>query len=157
MTGDDAATFADLYVSLRRFAAIVRSPDMDPDDLVQEALVRALTKHSFEEFDDPAAYLRTAIVRLASNERRGAGRRRSALSRIRADLRDEPVAYPSDIADLWRLEPADRAAVYLAVVEHRSHREIAEVLSCTEEASRKRVSRALAQLRVELAAEADGG
>jgi RNA polymerase sigma factor (sigma-70 family) len=157
VTGDDAATFADLYGPLRQFAAIVCSPDVDPDDLVQEAVVRTLAIHSLEELDDPGAYLRTAIVRLASNERRGARRRRDALNRVRVDQQHGPVVYPSDIAELWRLEPPDRAAVYLAVVERRSHREIAEVLGCAEEASRQRVSRALARLRVELAAEAENG
>ena len=67
------------------------------------------------------------------------------------------VVYPSDTDDLWQLEPADRAAVYLAVVEQRSHREIAEVLGCSEEASRKRVSRALVRLKRDLALEADNG
>jgi DNA-directed RNA polymerase specialized sigma24 family protein len=65
--------------------------------------------------------------------------------------------YPSDIDDLWRLEAADRAAVYLAVVEQRSHREIAEVLGCSEEASRKRVSRALARLKSDVVVDADNG
>jgi RNA polymerase sigma-70 factor (ECF subfamily) len=151
----DGGEFAGLYEPLRRFASVVRSPDMDADDLVQEALVRTLALQPLEELDDAAAYLRTVIVRLASNERRRAGRRRRALARIHRDQEQESVAYPSDLADLWRLDPADRAAVYLAVVEHRSHREIAEVLGCTEDASRQRVSRALARLRVELVSEAD--
>ncbi len=157
MTGGDSAAFADLYGPLRRFAAIVRSPDMDPDDLVQEALVRTLARHALDELDDPPAYLRTVIVRLASNDRRGARRRRLALGRVQADDASLRVAYPSDLADLWRLDAAVRAAVYLAVVEHRSHREIAAVLGCTEEASRQRVSRALTRLRVELTSEADNG
>src|SRR4051794_22848320 len=38
----DDELFADLYPSLRRFAAVVRPPEADADDLVQEALVRAL-------------------------------------------------------------------------------------------------------------------
>ena len=152
-----AREFADLYGPLRRFASVVRSPDMDADDLVQEALVRTLALQPLEELDDPAAYLRTVIVRLASNERRGAGRRRRALLRLRRAEESPPVAYPSDLSDLARLESADRAAVYLAVVEHRTHREIAGIVGGTEEASRQRVSRALARLRVEINAEADGG
>lgn len=157
MTGDDAGAFADLYEPLRRFASVVRSLDMDADDLVQEALVRTLASHSLEELDDPAAYLRTVIVRLASNERRTAARRRRALLRLRRQEQCQSVAYPSDLADLGRLAPADRAAVYLAAVEHRSHRYIAHILGCTEEASRQRVSRALERLRNEITAEADRG
>ena len=157
MTGDGAGGFADLYEPLRRFASVVRSLDMDADDLVQEALVRTLALQPIEELDDPAAYLRTVIVRLASNERRGAGRRRRALLRLRREQEHESAAYPSDLAELARLEPPDRAAVYLAVVERRSHREIAAILGCTEDASRQRVSRALERLRSELTAEADRG
>ncbi len=157
VTGDGVGDFADLYEPLRRFASVVRSLDMDPDDLVQEALVRTLALQPIEELADPAAYLRTVILRLASNERRGAGRRRRAFQRLRRDQEFESVAYPSDLADLGRLEPSDRAAVYLAVVERRSHREIAEILGCTEGSSRQRVSRALERLRSEISAEADRG
>jgi DNA-directed RNA polymerase specialized sigma24 family protein len=157
VTDDGAAAFADLYIQLRRFASVVRSFEMDADDLIQEALVRTLARHALDELDDPAAFLRTVIVRLASNDRRSAGRRRLALGRIRGGADAVRVVYPSDTDDLWQLEPADRAAVYLAVVEQRSHREIAEVLGCSEEASRKRVSRALVRLKRDLAAEADNG
>jgi RNA polymerase sigma-70 factor (ECF subfamily) len=157
VTDDGAAAFADLYVQLRRFASVVRSFEMDADDLIQEALVRTLARHALDELDDPAAFLRTVIVRVASNDRRSAGRRRLALGRMRDGADDVRVVYPSDTDDLWQLAPADRAAVYLAVVEQRSHREIAEVLGCSEEASRKRVSRALVRLKSDLAAEADNG
>ncbi len=157
MTDDGAATFADLYVQLRRFASVVRSFEMDADDLIQEALVRTLARHTLDELDDPAAFLRTVIVRLASNDRRSAGRRRLALNRMRSTADDVPDVYPSDLDDLWQLEPADRAVVYLAVVEQRSHREIAEVLGCSEEASRKRVSRALTRLKSDRVVDADNG
>ena len=157
VTGDGVGDFADLYEPLRRFASVVRSLDMDPDDLVQEALVRTLALQPIEELADPAAYLRTVIVRLVSNERRGAGRRRRAFQRLRREQEYESVGYPSDLADLARLASPDRAAVYLAVVERRSHREIAEILGFTEDASRQRVSRALERLRSEISAEADRG
>jgi RNA polymerase sigma factor (sigma-70 family) len=131
---------------------------MDADDLIQEALVRTLTRHTLEELDDPLAYLRTVIVRLASNNRRTAGRRRRrALARIGRDVDEVRTSYPSDTDDLWRLEPDERAAVFLAVVEERSHREIADVLGCSEEASRKRLSRALVRLKASLVAETDNG
>jgi RNA polymerase sigma factor (sigma-70 family) len=156
VTGDDVG-FAELYEPLRRFASVVGSLDMDADDLVQEALVRTLALQPLADLDDPAAYLRTVIVRLASNERRSAGRRRRALLRLRREPEHVTVEYPSDLAVLAHLEPHDRAAVYLAVVERRSHREIAEMLGCTEEASRQRVARSLAKLQSEIAAEAERG
>src|SRR5579871_4146878 len=39
---DDAEVFAAVYPGLRRFAAVVASTTVDPDDLVQEAVARAL-------------------------------------------------------------------------------------------------------------------
>ena len=129
---------------------------MDADDLVQEALTRTLSRHRFTDLDDPARYLRTVIVRLASNERRQAGRRRRALQRLGPAAETQPT-YPSDLAELERLSARDRAAVYLFVVEQRPHSEIATIMGCSEEASRQRVARALARLRNELSAEADNG
>ena len=52
-----------------------------------------------------------------------------------------------------RLKPSDRAALYLFVVEQRSHREVADLLEISETAARARVSRALKRLRVELSGE----
>jgi DNA-directed RNA polymerase specialized sigma24 family protein len=115
-------------------------------------LVRTLSLQPLAELDEPAAYLRTVIARLASNERRSAGRRRRALLRLHPEQEHASVEYPSDLAELERLATRDRAAVYLAVVEGVSHREIASTLACTEEASRQRVARALAQLRSEITA-----
>ena len=142
MSDTGAAGFAALYGPLRQFASVVRSLDMDADDLVQEALMRTLALQPLEELDNPAAYLRTVIVRVASNARRDAGRRRLALLRLQREPHPMPAEYPSDLAELGYLEPYDRAAVYLAVVEHLQHREIAEILNWTEQTSRQRVSRA---------------
>jgi DNA-directed RNA polymerase specialized sigma24 family protein len=153
---DDEAIFAELYAPLRRFASAVRPIEIDADDLVQEALMRTLVRQPLVALDDPGAYLRTAIVRLASNERRSFGRRRRALERYGADEVGDPVAYPSDVSDLRRLDPAERAAVYLAAVERRSHREIAQLLGCSEDAARNRVSRGLARLRVGVVADMKG-
>ncbi len=150
----DDALFAALYPSLRRFAAVVRPPEVDPDDLVQEALVRLLRVRSLWECDDPGAYLRTAIVRLASNHRRSFARRRVALTRTSYSDRVEP-SYPSDLDDLRRLSPSDRALLYLAVVERRPYHDIALLLECTEETARKRLSRALKRLLTEMTAEAE--
>ncbi len=141
--------FAQLYPSLRRFAAVVKPPEVDTDDLVQEALLRTLALRPLSELDDPAAYLRRTIVNLSSNQRRWLARRRGAIARLGADSPDE-TRYPSDLQDLLRLKPADRAALYLAVVEDRGYDDVADVLGCSEAAARARVSRALRRLRVQL-------
>jgi RNA polymerase sigma factor (sigma-70 family) len=145
----DERLFAQLYEPLRRFAAVVKPPEVDADDLVQEALLRTLAIRRLCEYEDPAAYLRRTIVNLVSNQRRWLGRRRRALARL-TPLSDEDAAYPSDLQELLRLRPLDRAALYLAVVEGRSYSEVADVLGSSEVAVRARVSRALRRLRVEL-------
>jgi RNA polymerase sigma-70 factor (ECF subfamily) len=59
-------------------------------------------------------------------------------------------AYPSDLDELRRLGPDDRAVLYLSLVEGRTFAEIAVLVGISEAASRKRSSRALARLRNDL-------
>jgi len=145
----DEHVFAQLYPGLRRFANVVRPAEVDADDLVQDALVRTLAATRLADLDDPGAYLRTAMVRVAANHRRSLGRRRSALARLRAkDAGAED--YPSDLADLMRLSAADRTLLYLVTVEGRSYADASIVLGCREATARARASRALRRLRIEL-------
>jgi RNA polymerase sigma factor (sigma-70 family) len=146
----DDELFTELYPSLRRFAAAVRSPEEDPDDLVQEALTRALAIGPLSSRENAGAYLRTAIVRLASNQRRWLGRRRRAFTRAMGATDANEATYPSDLDDLRRLPPRDRAVLYLSIVEGHSYKEIAAVLRCSEQAARARASRAIRRLRVDL-------
>ncbi len=62
-TASDSETllFRALYPKIRRFAAVCASVDDDPDDLVQEALARALHLGSLDRLDDPLAYLRLCV------------------------------------------------------------------------------------------------
>lgn len=145
----DEVVLAELYPALRRLAAVVAPPEAEPDDLVQEAVSRALRKGSLGRLDNPGAYLRRAIVNLAANERRRLGRWRRARNRaVRSPADDgQPEAYPSDLADLLRLPPATRAALWLVDVEGRGFDEVAELLGTTNEAVRARASRARRALR----------
>ena len=155
----DEQRFVEAYPAVRRMAAVAAGSDIDPDDLVQEALARTLAHGDLDRIDDLTAYLRRAVVNLAANERRHLGRRRRALRRLAADDQIGPgadQAMPSDLADLSRVRPKDRAALYLAVVEGRSYREVGEELGCSESAARSRVSRALRRLRIELDEEVPG-
>lgn len=86
--------------------------DVEPDDLVQEALVRTLTKRQLAELDNPLAYLRRTIVNLASNQWRSAARRRQAVARLRSDETVVP-SYPTDIEAILDLPPKPRAILYL--------------------------------------------
>jgi DNA-directed RNA polymerase specialized sigma24 family protein len=148
---DDGEIFAELYPSLRRFAAVVRPVEEDADDLVQEALVRTLSIGQLSDLDEPAAYLRKAILRIAANRRRSLGRRRRWLTATATLAPTSYVpSYPSALDDLRRLDARERAVLYLSVVEGRPHREIASILGCSEEAARTRASRAMRRLRAAL-------
>ena len=140
-----------MYPSLRRFAAVAGASESDPDDLVQEALLRSIRTRSLAEIEFPEAYVRRAILNVASNERRSARRRATRLRRVSSGV--DGVAndnYPSDLADLFQLSPMARAVLFMAEVENATHREIAAVLGISESNSRMVSARARAALRSNL-------
>ncbi len=153
---DDGELFAELYPALRRFAGAIRPVGVDADDLVQEALTRTLAARSLSSIENPLAYLRTAIVRVASNAARGA---RRADDRLRRAATEGDIAdvYPSDLDDLMRIAPKARAVLFLTVVENRSYAEAAEIVGGSEAAARQVASRALRALRAEVSAEMQSG
>jgi RNA polymerase sigma-70 factor (ECF subfamily) len=142
---------AELYVPLRRFAAVVGPTDCEPDDLVQEAFVRAMRIRPLSEYDNLGAYLRRVILSLAINQRRRATIGRRVVDRWRAG-RTEAVepAYPSDLADLLRLSPDARAVLWLVDVEGLPFREVAAIVDCSEATARARAMRARRVLRLAL-------
>jgi RNA polymerase sigma-70 factor (ECF subfamily) len=149
---DDDALFETIYPALRRFAAVTGPSEVDPDDLVQEAVARTLRKHTLSELDDAGAYLRRTIVNLASNHRRGLARWRAALPRLARDDGSAPE-YSSDLGDLMRLPPETRALLYLVEVDGQSYAEAGAALGLSEEAARARASRARRRLRLDLEGE----
>jgi len=148
--GDDRAVFAALYPRLRRLAAVAAPLEVEPDDLVQDALVRVLRRGPLADLDDPGAYLARVVVNLAANHRRGLGRRRRAWARHGAPPPDELPDYPSDLGDLEALAPQERALLYLVDVEGWPFADAAEAVGCSEAAARQRASRARRQLRLDL-------
>lgn len=144
---DDSTVFAEIAGDLRRFAAVVRPPDVDPDDLVQEALARALRQGPLARLDDPGAYLARIVVNLARDHRRSWTRRRRR-SALLAPTDPATDRYPSDLDELLAVPPGERAVLWLVVVEGRSHAEAADRLGISPGASRTRLNRALARLRV---------
>jgi len=144
----------DLYPALRRFAAVAAPTDMEPDDLLQEALVHVLRRHALSDLDHPTAYLKRTMVNLAVSHCRHMGARRRALTRAAASADCQADAtYPSDLDELLALPPKERAALYLAEVEGYHFQEIGHMLGCSEGAARKSASRARAHLRLSFATE----
>jgi RNA polymerase sigma-70 factor, ECF subfamily len=145
---------ASLYPALRRIAAVAGSFDVEPDDLVQEALMRTLRKGPISDLDNPLAYLRRTIVNLASNQRRSLGRKRRALSRLNPEEGWIPN-YPTDIEAILDLPPRQRAVLYLVEVENVPYGEVAEQLGMTTGAARAMATRARKTARTAL--EVTGG
>lgn len=146
LQSDDRELFARLYESLRRFASVVGPIEVEPDDLVHDALVRTLQRRRLSDLDDAGAYLRAAIVNLASNQRRRLGRQRRALARV-ADPGTHRDEYPSQVGYLLALSPDLRAALYLTEVEGWGSEAVGAALGCSAAAARQRVARARRQLR----------
>jgi RNA polymerase sigma factor (sigma-70 family) len=144
---DSDPRFAQLYPELRRFAAVVASSDVDPDDLVQDALAGALRRGPFSEIENPGAYLRQAILNLERSHRRRWARWRARAHQapqLPAAVEDD---HPSDLALLQELEPGDRALLYLSIVEDLPYAVIAELLGGDEASLRARASKARKLLR----------
>jgi RNA polymerase sigma factor (sigma-70 family) len=141
----DAKLIADLYPTLRTFASVVAPPREDPNDLVQEALVRALRTGSLSRLEYPKAYLRTTIYHLAVSARRHWAAERQALARV--EVTEKPPEYSWQIDELLGLSPKARAVVYLRVIESMPYAEIAHLLGCSEPSVRKTASRAKRKLR----------
>ncbi|HSP04400.1 MAG TPA: sigma-70 family RNA polymerase sigma factor [Acidimicrobiales bacterium] len=148
----DDRWFDALYPHLHRVACVAAPADVDPDDLVQDALVHLLN------LDDPAAvrstkaFLTKTIINLASNERRSWTRRRAAFARLgpTGPNRDQ---FPSDLTDLLALPPRERAALYLHHVEGLPYDQVAELVGCTPAAARKAAERGRTRLAETLSKE----
>jgi RNA polymerase sigma-70 factor (ECF subfamily) len=138
-----------LYPSLRRIAAVAGSVDVEPDDLVQEALMRTLRKGPLSDLDNPLAFLRKTIVNLASNQRRSLGRKRRVFDRLSLEEGWLP-SYPADIEAILDLPPRQRAILYLVEVEDVPYAEAAEQLGITTVAARALANRARKRARAAL-------
>lgn len=125
------------------------SVDVEPDDLVQEALMRTLRKGPISDLDNPLAFLRKTIVHLASNQRRSLGRKRLALGRLSVKEGWLP-SYPTDIEAILDLPPRHRAILYLVEVEDVPYAEAAELLGMTAAAARALANRARKRARAAL-------
>jgi RNA polymerase sigma-70 factor (ECF subfamily) len=145
---EDRLIIENLYVPMRRFAASVTPPEVDPEDLLQEALVRIWRTRSLHELRNPAAYLCRTMLNLASNHRRESARRRTAFSRaVDADGQAGLDSYPSDLDALRMLTPRARAILYLVEVEGYSYVEVGRMLGCTPPAAQMVALRARRRLR----------
>lgn len=145
----DAEIFRVLHPKLRRFAAVIGPIEVEPDDLVQDAIERTLRVQPLTALENPGAYLHRVILNLAIDHKRRLGSARRAASKLAED-EGRTQTYPSDLDDLLHLPPAQRAVLYLDEVEGLTHAEIAEQTGMSEHAVSKASQRARKRLRTEL-------
>lgn len=137
-----------MYDRLRRFAGAVGPWDMDPDDLLHEALVRTLRRGPLTGLENPEAYLRRTITNIARNwvKRQGIARVAQHTLEAHAKLSTDPD-YPSDLGDLLELNPIGRAVLFLHDIEGHTFAEVGELLGISEGNGRQIAVRARGMLR----------
>jgi RNA polymerase sigma-70 factor (sigma-E family) len=140
--------------ALLKYATVLCGDRGEADDVVQEALTRALVKWGrIGRLEEPYAYVRVMVTNEFLSRRR---RRKFRL--VPLDYHDQPAPPPPEPAgDLWArmaaLPRRQRAVLVLRYYEDMSDDEIADVLGCRNSTVRGYASRALATLRIDLANE----
>jgi len=143
-----------LFDSLYNFARWLVHDSSDAEDLVQEALRRALGKiHLWQNGTDLRAWLFTILHHQHINETRRLARESG---RVELSAGHQPVepnqAQLLELRDLKRaidqLPEQQRAAILLVGVEEMEYEEVASLLSLPIGTVRSRVSRGRATLRI---------
>ncbi len=140
--------------ALLRLAYVLTGNGTDAEDVVQDALSRALPRWSrISTVDDPDAYVRRMVVNAHVSRWRKLRRREVPVEVVH----DRPVPAGVGAEDrdrLWRacraLPPDQRTAVVLRFYEDLDYAEIAALTGVREGSVRSRVSRGIAAMRHEL-------
>ena len=140
--------------ALLRLAYVLTGNRAEAEDVVQDALARALPRWArISSVEDPDAYVRRMVVNAHVSWWR-AFRRREVPVDVVHD-RVAPVGTATEDRDrMWRaclgLPPDQRTAVVLRFYEDLDYAEIAALTGVREGSVRSRVSRGVAALRHEL-------
>jgi RNA polymerase sigma-70 factor (sigma-E family) len=166
----DAIPDFDAWVAARgpallRLAHALTGNRADAEDVVQEALARALPRWArISTVEDPDAYVRRMVVHEHTSWWRRFRRRESPVAEPRDPQDAAPVDRrhePDERARIWKacraLPDAQRTAVVLRYYEQLEYAEIAALTGVREGSVRSRVSRGIAALRTELGEENDDG
>ena len=156
MVDGGAADFASFYASvapsLRRLAYARTGSWAAAEDLVQDAMADAHRRWAdVGELDNPAAWVRRAVLNRSISRLRRRGREHRALQRV-VDERSGPGPEAPALADeeLWKairsLSSRQTAIVLLLWFEDLPVAEVARTLGCGEETVRTHWRRARAKL-----------
>jgi RNA polymerase sigma-70 factor (ECF subfamily) len=158
-----------LLPAIRLSALRLARNQADADDLVQEALVRALRFWPrYQEREHCRAWLQRIVLNTFRSDYRRQLRRRAQLSELESALREEvcePAPLPPPPSTdakplpeeahlepqlqhaLGRLSDEQRSVIWLVDVKERSYREAAQELACPIGTVMSRLHRARAALR----------
>ena len=142
-----------------RFATIVAGHDGDPDDIAQEALLKAITK--LDRFDPGRGSMEGWLWQIVANTAKDATRRarlRSLLTERLArrepavvDLEDvaiERLAAGELVEAIAQLSPRDRQLLGLRFVADLDTASVGAIVGLSAESARRAIGRALDRLRV---------
>jgi RNA polymerase sigma-70 factor (sigma-E family) len=138
--------------ALLRLAYTLTGNAADAEDVVQEALARALPRwERISRVDNLDAYVRRMVVNAHTSWWRKFRRRESPVEQVRESAASPAGLQPEERAGLWhacqRLPEAQRTAIVLRYYEQLEYDEIAELTGVREGSVRSRVSRGLSALR----------
>jgi RNA polymerase sigma factor (sigma-70 family) len=146
------AGFEEVYAAERlaitRLSFLLVGSQAVGEELAQEAFLRLYQR--FDEVENPAGFLRTAVVRLSLSwqSRHRMERERLALVGV------PPPTDAPEIDETWdalhRLRPERRMVLVLRFYEQMQYEAIATVVGCSAATARSRARRALSDLRREL-------
>ncbi len=141
--------------ALLRLAYTLTGNAADAEDVVQEALARALPRWDrISRLDDVDAYVRRMVINAHTSWWRKFRRRESPVELVR-ETAAGPSGLPHDQrATLWAacqgLPEPQRTAIVLRYYEQLEYAEIAELTGVREGSVRSRVSRGLTTLRARM-------
>ena len=141
--------------ALKRFAYLLCGDDAEADDLVQEALVKVLSRRATGEVRSLERYVRQTIVNIYLDRTRKHKTWLGYLSRVAEPEREGD--WTSDVVrddevrtSLFALSPLQRACVVLRFYDDLTIAQVAQALGCSQGAVKRHLSDSMARLRTRL-------
>ena len=139
------AAYRQHHQSLLRLAVLMTGSHPDAEDVVHAVFASAHPR--WDRIDEPAAYLRRAVVNACNDHHR----RRYRARRLTPPAEAEPVVHPPEIDETWaqltQLPPTQRAVVVLRFYEDLPLTQIADLLGRPPATVRSDLHRALKTLQ----------
>jgi RNA polymerase sigma factor (sigma-70 family) len=140
--------------ALKRYAYLICGTDEEADDLVQEALVKVLSRTHGVSSDvrAPEPYLKRVIVNIYLDRTRARRTWQRYLPRLaqpedRGDWTADVIRDGEVRSSLFTLSPRQRACVVLRFYDDLTIAQVAEVLGCSEGSVKRHLSDSMARLR----------